>query len=64
MNFNMSRTITLKERKSLEIQINSNNILNHPNLSSFGTTVGALNYGIPTAVGGMRTIQGTIRFRM
>ncbi len=64
MNLNMSRTINLKERKSLEIQINSTNILNHPNLTSFGTTVGSSNYGIPTAVGGMRTIQGTIRFRM
>ncbi|HEY4362675.1 MAG TPA: carboxypeptidase regulatory-like domain-containing protein [Bryobacteraceae bacterium] len=64
MNLNMSRTINLKERKSLEIQINSTNILNHPNVTSFGTTVGSLNYGIPTAVGGMRTIQGTIRFRM
>jgi hypothetical protein len=64
MNFNMSRTINLKERKSLEIQINSTNILNHPNVTSFSTTVGALNYGLPTNVGQMRVIQGTIRFRM
>ena len=64
MNFNMSRTIALKERKSLEIQINSTNILNHPNITSFGTTVGSLNYGVPTNVGGMRQITGTIRFRM
>ena len=63
-NMNMSRTIQLKERKSLEIQINSNNILNHPVPSAFGTTVGSYNFGVLSGVGGMRTISGTIRFRM
>jgi hypothetical protein len=64
MNANMSRTFQLKERKSLEIQINSTNILNHPVPTSFGTQVGTSTYGILTGVNGMRTVQGTIRFRM
>ena len=64
MNANMSRTFTLKERKTLEIQINSVNILNHPVPSAFGTTVGSNTFGVLTGVGGMRTISGTIRFRM
>jgi hypothetical protein len=64
MNMNMSRTFTIKERKTLEIQINSNNILNHPVPSTFGTTVGSSTFGVLSNVGGMRTISGTIRFRM
>jgi len=64
MNLNMSRTFTLKERKTLEIQINSNNILNHPVPSAFGTTVGSNTIGVLQSMGGMRTISGTIRFRM
>jgi hypothetical protein len=63
-NANMSRTIQLKERKSLEIQINSNNILNHPVPSAFGTVVGSNTFGVLSNMGGMRTISGTIRFRM
>jgi len=63
-NMNMSRTIQLKERKSLEIQINSTNILNHPVPSAFGTTVGSYNFGVISNVGQMRQISGTIRFRM
>ncbi len=64
MNANMSRTFTLKERKTLEIQINSTNILNHPVPSTFGTTVGAGTFGVLSSMGGMRVISGTIRFRM
>jgi trimeric autotransporter adhesin len=64
MNANMSRTFTLKERKSLEIQINSTNILNHPVPSAFGTTVGAYQYDVLSSMGAMRVISGTIRFRM
>ena len=63
-NANMSRTIQFKERKSLEIQINSTNILNHPVPSGFGTTVGSYQFGVLTGMGGMRTISGTLRFRM
>jgi hypothetical protein len=63
-NMNMSRTIQLKERKSLEIQINSTNILNHPVPTGFGTVVNEKTFGVLSSVNGMRVISGTIRFRM
>ena len=56
LNVNMSRTFQLKERKSLEIQINSTNILNHPVPTSFGTTVGQSTYGV-LRLNGMRRYQ-------
>ncbi len=61
---NMSRTFQLKERKSLEIQLNSTNVLNHVNITGFGTTVGAYGYGVATAAGQMRQASFTLRFRM
>lgn len=64
-NANLSRVFQIKERKNLEIQINSTNILNHPVPTSFGTVVNnQLTYGVLTGVNGMRVISGTIRFRM
>jgi hypothetical protein len=64
MNMNMSRTFTLKERKTLEIQINSTNILNHPVPAAFGTVIGSLQEDVLSNMAGMRVISGTIRFRM
>jgi hypothetical protein len=63
-NLNFSRTFAFKERKSLEVQINSTNPINHVNISSFGTVVNGLGYGVPTGAAGMRTIGMTLRFRM
>ena len=64
-NMNMSRIFQLKERKSLEIQINATNILNHPVPTAFGTVVNQPGtFGVLTGVNGMRVISGTIRFRM
>jgi hypothetical protein len=64
MSLNMSRTIQIKERKSLEIQLQSTNILNHVNISNFGTVVGQPTFGLPTNAAGMRTVNFTLRFRM
>jgi trimeric autotransporter adhesin len=64
-NMNMSRVFQIKERKNLEIQINSTNILNHPVPTAFGTVVNQrTTYGVLSNVNGMRVISGTIRFRM
>jgi hypothetical protein len=64
MNLNFARTFAFKERKSLEVQINSTNPLNYVSITSFGTTVNGLGYGVPTNAAGMRTVTATLRFRM
>ena len=53
-----------KERKNLEIQINSTNILNHPVPTSFGTVVNESDYlwRADQSVNGMRVISGTDSF--
>jgi hypothetical protein len=64
MNLQLARQIQIAERKSVEFNVSATNLLNHVNISNFGTVVNSLNYGLATAAGGMRTISATVRFRM
>jgi hypothetical protein len=64
MGLQLARTIQISERKNLEFNVSATNLLNHVNISGFGTVVNSLNYGLATSAAGMRTISATIRFRM
>jgi hypothetical protein len=37
--------------------------LNHVNYTGLNTVVNAINYGLPSAAGAMRTMQAVVRFR-
>ncbi len=63
LNLALGRQFRLKERKSLEFRMESNNFTNHVNFTNLGTVVNAINYGLPTSTSQMRTMQGTLRFR-
>ncbi|HCC57988.1 MAG TPA: hypothetical protein DEQ47_12170, partial [Solibacterales bacterium] len=65
LNLALSRSVQLgaETRRRLEFRVESNNLLNSVNVTSFGTTVNASNYGQALAVGGMRTITGVLRLR-
>jgi hypothetical protein len=64
MNLSLARTVLLGERRRLEFRVDSNNFLNHVNITGFGTVVNSLTYGLPTAAGAMRSLSATVRFRM
>ena len=64
MNLQLARQIQLSERKSVEFNVSATNLLNHVNISGFGTVVNSLNYGLATGAGTMRTIAATVRFRL
>ncbi len=63
LNASASRIIRLTERKSLDLQVNSTNPLNHVYFTSWNTTVGSTQYGLPSATGAMRSMSLTMRFR-
>jgi hypothetical protein len=63
LNVSLGRAFTLSDRKRLEFRVSSQNVANHVNYSSIATVVNALNYGLPTATGPMRTINIQARFR-
>ena len=51
------------ERRSFDLRFDSTNALNHVTYTSWNTTYGNSQFGLPTGANGMRTIQATLRFR-
>ncbi|HTB19318.1 MAG TPA: TonB-dependent receptor, partial [Bryobacteraceae bacterium] len=50
-------------RKRIELRLETNNTLNHVNITNVNTVVGSAQYGLPTTAGAMRTADINIRFR-
>ena len=64
LNFAFARAFQLSEsRRRLEFRVESQNALNHVNYTNLYTVVNATNYGLPSAAGGMRTLDVVARFR-
>jgi hypothetical protein len=63
LNTAFARSFALAERRRLEFRIEANNVLNHVNYTNLYTVVNAVNYGLPSAAGQMRTLNAVVRFR-
>ncbi|HEX4748729.1 MAG TPA: TonB-dependent receptor [Bryobacteraceae bacterium] len=64
LNLAFSRSFALGERRrSIEFRVESNNVLNHVNYTGLYTVVNAVNYGLPSAAGAMRTMDVVVRLR-
>ncbi|HUK17019.1 MAG TPA: TonB-dependent receptor, partial [Bryobacteraceae bacterium] len=50
-------------RRRLELRLEANNLLNQVNYTNIYTVVNAINYGVPSAAGSMRTLSAVLRFR-
>ncbi|MGD0871712.1 MAG: TonB-dependent receptor [Bryobacteraceae bacterium] len=62
MSANANRTFRLADRKNLTFSLQTQNPLNHPNISSWNTTVGNAQFGLPQNYVSMRTVTATMRF--
>lgn len=65
LNATFGRTIQFGDsaRRSLDIRLTANNVLNHVNITSWGTVVNSSNYGLAAGAGGMRTLSLSLRVR-
>lgn len=65
LNAGLGRSVQIggDSRHRIEARVEANNVLNHPNITGLGTTVNAVNYGLATTAGNMRTMQFLLRFR-
>jgi hypothetical protein len=65
LNATFGRTIQFGDsaRRSVDIRLSANNVLNHVNITSWGTVVNSLNYGLPGGAGAMRTLSLSMRVR-
>jgi trimeric autotransporter adhesin len=63
LNLSVSRRFPIDERRSLEATATSENFGNFVNITGFGTTVNASNYGVASSAGKMRTVSISLRLR-
>jgi hypothetical protein len=65
INATFGRQFEFKEgsRQRLEVRAESSNLLNKVNISGLGTVVNALDYGLATRAGNMRSISLSLRYR-
>jgi hypothetical protein len=63
LNTAFARSFNLSERRRVELRLEANNVLNHVSYTNLYTVVNAVNYGLPSAAAGMRTVQVVLRLR-
>jgi hypothetical protein len=63
MTASMARTFRARDRVSFDLRVDSMNVLNHVTLTSWNTTVGGLQFGLPNGANPMRVLQTTLRAR-
>ena len=62
LNTSLGRTFRL-DRYNLDVRIDWTNFLNHPTFTGWDTTVNSAQFGLPSAVNAMRSLQATLRLR-
>ncbi len=63
LNSSLNRTFRPRGKLYLDLQINSTNTLNHPEFTSWYTTYGLAQFGLPQTAGAMRSLQTVLRLR-
>jgi hypothetical protein len=59
----LTKVVPLKENRTLEFRASASNVFNRPQFTTIDSIVNSPSYGRVTAVGAMRTILLTVRFR-
>jgi hypothetical protein len=64
MNASLARAFRLTDRLSLDFRVDATNVLNHPVYAGYNTTTTSPQFGLASAVNGMRSlgITGRVRF--
>jgi trimeric autotransporter adhesin len=63
VDMSLSKTITIKESRALELRFQAANVFNFINYTSVNTTVNSLTFGQVTAAGATRRLTAVVRFR-
>jgi len=59
----ITKVVPLRESRMFELRFQASNVFNHPQYTTIDTTVNSPTFGQVIAVGAMRTLQFTARFR-
>jgi hypothetical protein len=63
LNASLQRTFRVSDRVTLNLRVDSTNILNHVVFTNFNPTFGSPQLGLATGANGMRTMSTTAQFR-
>jgi hypothetical protein len=63
LNSSLQRTFRPHGKLYLDLRVDSTNTLNHPEFTSWYTTYGMAQFGLPASAGGMRSLQTVLRLR-
>ena len=63
LNGGIGRVLRLGERRTIDLQMQAQNVLNHAVISGWGTVLGSNNYGLATNAAQMRRLSLNLRFR-
>ncbi len=63
LNGALGRVFRIGERKNIDLRFDVSNALNHPTITSWGSTVSSATFGLPTAASQMRRMTANLRFR-
>jgi hypothetical protein len=63
LNASLTRTFRVNERVSMDLRVDSTNVLNHVTFPTVNTTVNSLQFGLPPRANAMRTLQPSLRVR-
>jgi hypothetical protein len=63
MDMAIGRSFRVDDRRTLELRLESSNFPNIVNITAFGTTVNASNYGVALTAASMRTNTVSLRVR-
>jgi hypothetical protein len=63
LNSSLNRAWRFRDtRRQLQMRISATNVLNHVEITNWGTTVNSATYGLPTAATATRSVQLMLRF--
>jgi hypothetical protein len=57
------RSFRIDDKRRIEFRVDSTNPINHVAITRINTTVGSIQYELPTTAGAMRSVTATVRFR-
>ncbi len=63
LNASLGRTFRVNDRLNLDLRFDSANALNHVTYTSWNTTFGSAQFGVPVSANSMRSLQTTVRLR-
>jgi len=63
LNASLARTFHIGDRLSMDLRVDSTNVLNHVKFPSWITTVNSPQFGLPARANAMRTLQPSLRVR-